>query len=100
MHHDLGYLPNSWLRTIGLMVHSVFSSVMEVVKWRNSRRPLWLFRYPFSQRLWSEQTAVVWLPQDSQTSCSDLRRLFDRSALARREFRRTPPFTVSAGCRH
>jgi hypothetical protein len=28
----------------------------------------WLFHHPFSQRLWSQQTAAVWLPQDSQTS--------------------------------
>ena len=54
--------------------------------------------HPFSQRLRSEQMLAVWLPQDSQTSCSDLRRLFERSALARREFRRTPAFAPSAGC--
>ena len=46
----------------------------------------WLFLpHPFSQRLRSEKTAAVWLPQDSQTSCSDLRHLFERSALARSE---------------
>ena len=53
---------------------------------------------PFSQRLHSEQMLAVWLPQDSQTSCSDLRQLFDRSALARREFCRTPVLAVIAGC--
>ena len=54
--------------------------------------------HPFSQRLRSAQMLAVWLPKDSQTSCSDLRRLFERSALARREFRRTPAFAPSAGC--
>ena len=31
----------------------------------------------------TQQTPAVWLPQDSQTSCSDLRHLSERSALAR-----------------
>ncbi len=65
---------------------------------RNSHRPLAVrLPLPFSQCLRSQQTVAVWLPKDSQTSCSDLRRLFERSALARREFRRTPMFVVSAG---
>ena len=46
---------------------------------------------PFSQRLRTQQTPAVWLPQDSQTSCSDLRQLFECSALARNEMVWTPP---------
>ena len=54
--------------------------------------------HPFSQRLRTQQTPAVWLPQDSQTSCSDLRHLSERSALARSELCRTPAFAVAAGC--
>ena len=71
------------------------------VHWRNSCR---LFGcsgcspHPFSQRLRSASTPAVWLPKDSQTSCSDLQTLFERSALARREFVCTPALTPIAGC--
>ena len=47
----------------------------------------WMFDCPtpFSQRLRTQQTPAVWLPQDSQTSCSDLRHLSERRASARSE---------------
>ena len=38
------------------------------------------FPTPFSQRLRSQPIPAVWLPQSSQTSCSDLRSLFERRA--------------------
>ncbi len=58
----------------------------------------WLFAFPFCMRLGRGVCGVALAPKSARASSPSLPRLFERSALARSEFRGTPRKRHGTGC--